>query len=307
MNTLTFSVFADLHHVPDAFCTFSERKLTEIQQRAKEKGSAFIIHAGDLTHGPSQYMDFVNRYLDFEIPSYSCLGNHDSDNTSFEETLKAYRMPNDYYYFDTHGFRIVVLNLNYYEQDGEYIPYSLGNYYSTTGSVGMMPPKEMEWLREILDSSPYPCILIAHQSIEREADGILNKEEVREIINEANRKHKNRVMMFINGHYHRDYMALKDNVLYFDLNSASYDWLENPHNFYSKELMEQYSVIQHTVFVNEGIHAVITVTDEGEINIEGMEGTYYDGITREMTDNPPYDPCGRPATAKVSSAHIKLL
>ena len=307
MKTLTFSVFTDIHHVPDAFYSRAEEKLTAIQQRAKEHGSAFIIHAGDYTHGPSAYMDFVNRYCDFEIPSYHCLGNHDSDNTPYEETLKAYRMPNDYYYFDCQGFRIVVMNLNYYEQDGQYINYSMGNYYKTTGSVGMMPPHEMEWLRETLENSPYPCILISHQSIERDASGALNAAEVRAILNDVNARHPRRVMLVINGHYHKDYLRIRDNIAYLDLNSCAYDWINAEHHFYPSELEKQYYAIHHTINVNEAIHAVITLTDEGEIHIDGMEGTFLYGVTREMTEEPNCDEDGRPATARVSSAHIKLM
>lgn len=307
MHKLTFSVFADIHHLPGVFYSRAEEKLTAIQKRAKECGSAFIIHAGDYTHGPSASMDFVNRYCDFEIPSYHCLGNHDSDSTSFAETLAAYRMPNDYYFFDNGGFRIVVMNLNYYEQDGQYIPYSLGNYYSTTGSVGMMPPQEMAWLTETLENSPYPCILIGHQSIERDADGILNAKEVRDIINRANQKHPRRVMMVINGHYHKDFIRIRDNVLYFDLNSCAYDWIDAEHHLYPAELEKEYRLVHHTVCVNEAIHAVVTVTDAGEIQIDGMNGSFLHGVTREMTPEPPFDKSGRPATPNVSSAHIQLL
>lgn len=306
MNRLTFSVFADLHYEPTAFYSRAEEKLAAIQQRAKECGSAFIIHAGDLTHGPSMHMDFVGSYLDFSIPSYSCLGNHDSDNTAFAETLKAYRMPNDYYYFDCNGFRIVVLNLNYYEQDGAYIPYSLGNYYKTTGSVGMMPPAELAWLKETLEQSPYPCVLISHQSIER-PDGIINAGEVLDLIDEINSRHKNRVMLVINGHYHTDYIRLRNQVVYLDLNAASYHWIDAEHHFYPEEMEKQYCCLPHTINVNEPIHAVITLTDEGEVQIDGMQGSFFMGVTREMTDAPNFDKAGRAATPNVSSAHIKLL
>ena len=295
MNKLTFSVFTDIHYLPDTFYSRSREKLKDIQQRAKDCGSAFIIHAGDFTHGPAHHMDFVEEYLNFEIPSYHCLGNHDTDQTSYEETLKAYQMPNDYYYFDQQGFRMVVMNFNYFEQDGKYINYSLGNYYTTTGSIGMMPPFELEWLKETLETSPYPCILISHQSIERDNDGILNKEEVRKVIHEVNLRHPRRVM------------RLMDNVLYLDLNSCAYDWLDTEHHLYPKELEEQCSLIGHTINVNEAIHAVITLTDDGEIQIKGMEGSFLMGITREMTDEPRCDESGRPATARVSSAHVKLL
>ena len=306
MNTVKFSVFADLHYCPDVFYSKAEEKLTAIQQRALENKVDFIIHAGDFCHGPAPHMAMVNRYLDFEIPSYSCLGNHDSDQTSLAETLAAYRMPNDYYYFDCKGFRMVVMNLNYFIKDGEYLRFDRANYRDY-GARGVMPPHELEWLGETLDSSPYPCILISHQSIERGPDGAKNAAEIRAVIDEANRKSPRKVMLVINGHYHKDFIRLLNNVVYLDLNSTAYDWLDKEHHLYPKELEEQYCLIQNTICVNEPIHAVVTLTDEGEVKIEGMEGSYLNGVTKEMTDEPDFDPSGRPYRPRVSSAHIKLL
>lgn len=314
MNTLTFSVFADMHYAPKAFYSRAEEKLEYIQKKAKERGSAFIIHAGDLTHFPVKHKKFVDKYCDFEIPSYNCLGNHDSDHTSFKKTLKAYRMPNDYYYFDCQGFRMVVLNFNYFAKkkrfkpnEIEYVPYSKCNYSKTLeGSIGLMPPVEMEWLKTVLDESPYPCILISHQSVEREADGIINAKEVRDIIDEANRKHKHRVMLVINGHYHIDHVRMLNNVVYLDLNSCAFDYIAEKHHLYPKKMERKYFCLNHTLNVNEAIHAVITITDDGEIDIEGMQGTYFMGVDRKKVGVNPCDESNREATPNVSASHFVL-
>ncbi len=308
MHQVKFSVFADLHYVPEAFMSHAEEKLEKIQKRAEQENAAFIIHAGDYCHGPDKAKEFVKKYNDFHIKSYHCLGNHDSDNTDFKTTVELYEMPSDYYYFDENGFRFIVLNPNYYEADGEFIPYSLGNYYSTTGSVGVMPPAEVEWLKKTIDEANCPCVLFSHQSFER-ADGIKNAKEVRDVIDNANKKRKHSVIMCINGHYHRDYVAIKEDVVYFDFNSASYDWVNTPHHFYPKELEEKYSCLANTINVNEDIHAIITLTEEKgacRISVQGMKGTYFMGITTEMTDNPPFDEAGRPYTTDVSSFDITL-
>ena len=114
-------------------------------------------------------------------------------------------------------------------------------------------------------------------------------------------------MLVINGHYHTDYLRLLNNVLYLDLNSCSYDWIEQEHHFYPEEMEQKYKNIKHTLNVNEAIHAVITLSDDGEIKIDGMNGTYFMGIDREKAGVTPYDECGRRITPNVSSAHIKLL
>ena len=110
---MKFLMFADLHYFPGVFMGGTWENLKEIQERALAEGCEFIIHAGDFCHGPSKVADYVKAYNDFEIPSYHCLGNHDTDHTPYEETLKYYNMPNGYYFFDQGGYRFIVCDPNY--------------------------------------------------------------------------------------------------------------------------------------------------------------------------------------------------
>ena len=214
-------------------------------------------------------------------------------------------MPDGHYYFDDGGYRFIICDPNYYCIDGVYTHYSLGNYYKHGPYRDYMPPEQLAWLRETIDAAPGPCVLISHESFERESNGVKNYAEVRKIINDANRKRPYSVILCINGHYHRDFIRILDNVCYFDLNSASFDWLEKAHTLYPQELCSQISMLAHTVVYDDPIHAIITL--EGtHIKIDGMESTMFMGITREMTGNPKCDPAGRMVTPTVQSADITL-
>lgn len=301
---MKFSVFADLHHYPGVFMGGTDEDLDLIQKRAEDENCAFIIHAGDFSHGPTLVPDYVEKYNSFHIPSYHCLGNHDSDSTPYAETLRRYNMPDGHYFFDNGGYRFIVCDPNYYYVNGEYIHYDMGNYYKFGAYRDYMPPDQLEWLRETVETAPGPCILISHESFER-PDGVQNREEVLKIINEANRKKPHSVILCINGHHHRDYIRILDGVCYFDLNSASYDWVPIKHNNYPKELCGEIRLLSNTVVYNDPIHAIITL--EGTtITIEGMESSMFMGINREHTDNPIYDGAGRPVTPTVQSAKITL-
>ena len=132
-----------------------------------------------------------------------------------------------------------------------------------------------------------------------------NQAAVREIINRANQKHPHSVLLCINGHYHRDHLRILDNVCYWDMNSASYDWLEKAHSCYPEDRCQQIRLLNHTAVYNEPLHAIVTV--EGTtVTIEGMAGSFYLGVTREMTGNAPFDAAGRPCTPNVQSAKITL-
>lgn len=303
---MKFSVFADFHHWPERFMRGTIDELTFIQQRAEEAGAEFIIHAGDFCHGPSLCPEFINLYNNFHIPSYHILGNHDTDCTPYEETLRMYNMPDGHYYFDHNGYRIVVCDPNYLFLDGEYIHYSMSNCYPHPKERDYMPPEQLEWLKETIESSPYHCILISHESFERENCGMVkNRMEVRQIINDANRKKPHSELMCINGHLHRDNIRILDNVCYFDLNSTSWDYLATPHNLYPKELHEKYTSLSKTVVYNDPVHAIITL--EGtSITIEGMESSMFMGINREHTENDICDEDGRPVVPKVQTAKFRL-
>lgn len=305
---LKFSVFTDIHYNPGVSFSGDEKHLEFIQKRAERENCDFIIQGGDFTHGPAREVvqGYLKMYNEFHIPSYHCLGNHDTDLTCLEETLKRYNMPAGYYYFDCKGYRMIVCDPNYYCQDGEIYHYDLGNYYGVKGSLhGYMPAKQLAWLKKVIDEAPGSCILLSHESFEREADGVHNLMEVRKIINDANKKRKHSVLLCINGHHHRDSLRIIDGVLYLDLNSCSFDYVSKEHHFFPKEMCDQYSSLSHTVFFNDPLHAVITV-EGSTITIDGMESSMFMGINREHTDNPIYDTMGRPVVPWVQSAKVTL-
>ncbi len=300
---MKFLMFSDLHHYPGVY-DGGEGDLEILQKAAEENGCEMMIHAGDFCHGPSTCIDYVKAYNDFHIPSYHCLGNHDSDNTSFEETLKAYNMPADHYYFDKGGYRFIITNPNCYKDGEDYIPYSLGNYYSHPKTREFMPPEQIEWIKETIDSSPYPCILFSHPSFER-SNGVKNRNEILKVIDDANKKKKHSVIMCINGHHHRDFVRVLNGVIYWDVNSVSYDYIDNPHELFPEEYRKKFSAAKHMLVYNDPLYAIVTL--EGtRISVQGCESSLFMGVDREKSGNPVYDDAARPVTASIQSFDITL-
>lgn len=306
MSKVRFCAFADIHYCPGVFPHDTYEWLDTVLQRAEKENVDFIIHLGDLTHRPLQYIDYVNHYNDFKIPTYHTIGNHDDDGNPHEVTLQCYRMERGYYFFDCKGFRFIVLDGNYYRHEGQYIHYSEGNYYAYPDERDWFPPEEMEWLKETVENSPYPCVTFCHESFEREADGIHNMEEIKQLLNDTNASHPGRVRLCINGHHHRDYVRLLDNIIYFELNSANYEWVSKPHDKYSPEFLAKYTHAKNTVTYNAPLSAIITLDDDGTIAVEGMKSTLLDNVTREMTGNPRLDAQARPVTATIQSFKMKM-
>lgn len=313
-----FCVFADIHYVPGTFPNSTKEWLGRVIDHAKAEKCDFIIHCGDLTSCPVRYADYVNFYNDCGLPAYHVIGNHDDDGNDHQETLKAYRMECGHYFFDRNGFRFVITDPNYIKYgDGKIAHYSKGNYFkknSAAGDViGVMPPDQLVWLKETIENSPYPCIVFSHQSFERPTGNAChNYREVLDIFDAANRKSPGKVRMAINGHHHRDCIRTLNNVVYFDLNSANFDWIgtNRAHTKYTKEYLEK-NGLKHKdgkvpfVAWDDPIHAIVTMDADGSIKIDGMESKFACGVTPESV-GVFYDSCGRPTTAQVQSVDMKL-
>ena len=299
---MKFLIFSDLHRAIGSFDGGTYEDFKFFEQRAKEEGCEFIIHAGDLCHGSTTRDNpaYVAAYNALEIPTYHCLGNHDADCSTFEEVLRDYKMENEYYYIDGEDARLIVLNPNYYYEDGEYVHYSMGNYYYKDRDH--VPPEQLAWLKETIESSQNPCILLSHESFERH-DGVKNKDEVLQIIKQANARRKNSVLMCINGHNHKDYMRMMDGVCFWEVNSASFEVLDHRHNHYPKDLCEKIVDIDATLVINDPVCAVVTV-EGNTVDVKGMKSSFFMDVTKDMTEDPFLDAAGREATAEIRDFHI---
>lgn len=306
MNKVKFLAFADIHHYPGVFFTDARARLQKIIKRAQDANVDFIVSLGDFCHSSITFKDFISDSENSPIKIYHVMGNHDTDGSPLAAVLRDYKMPSEYYYFDHSNFRFIVIDTNYYKHEGGFTHFEFRNYFDFPKTREILPPEQLKWLDETIQSSPYPCILLSHSSLERENNAVQNRQEVFDIIKKHNANGR-KVFMSLNGHHHRDGLRIVDNVAYFDVNSASFDWCSLEHNFFPKELLQQYELADHQVIFTEPLSAIVTVSEDATIEIEGCKADFYMGITREMTPNPATDPCGRLCTAEVLSAKFRLL
>ena len=313
-----FCVFADIHYTPGTFPNSTKEWLGQIIDHAKAEKCDFIIHCGDFTSYPVRYSEYVDFYNNCGLPAYHVIGNHDDDGNTHEETLKAYRLEHGHYFFDRNGFRFVIVDPNHIKYgDGRIEHYSKGNYFkknSAAGDViGVVPPEQLVWLKETIGNSPYPCVVFSHQSFERPTGNAChNFSEVLAIFDEANRKSPGKVRMAINGHHHRDFIRTLNEVVFFDLNSASFDWIGNrAHDKYPKEYIEKHKLRTRKggkcpfLAWDDPIHAIVTMDTDGLIKIDGMESKFSCGVMPESV-GVRFDGCGRMTTACVQSAEMRM-
>ncbi|MBQ9803541.1 MAG: metallophosphoesterase [Lentisphaeria bacterium] len=309
MAEVKFLVFADLHHYPGVFYTEARKRLAQIMQRADDEKVDFAVSLGDFNHSVKTFPEIFDDLKNYSTKLYHTLGNHDTDGAALSDALEYYHMPAEYYYFDVNGFRFIVLDTNYYDSSCGQIHFQYRNYFDFPRTRETMPQKQMDFLKDAIATAPGQCILFSHASLERHHEGgggTANQPQIREIIRQANANGR-KVVLSCNGHHHRDNIRILDNVAYFDVNSASFDWLSKPHELYPEELRKQNELIDHQATFQDALSAIVTVNDDGTIKIDGCKSSFLYGVTREMSPNPICDGSGRPCVAEIQSAHFKLL
>lgn len=302
MNRIRFTAFADLHHAPEWFKTEAPERLAAIQKRALDSQSDLLISLGDFCHFPTLEKEIIAQYAASGIPSYHVLGNHEFDHDSLEEVVRAYNMPSNYYTFVVNGFRFIVLDNNSFSDfPGVVFHYARRNYFDHARGREVISPEQVAWFRETVMNSQEPCIVFSHAGLDYPKT-IPNREEILSIIRESQNT-PGRVMLCVNGHHHRNHLNIIDHVAFFDLNSASFDWVSLPHHFFPEEWYKKYECVGNQVLYNDPLSAVVTLDSEGNLSIEGCESSFCCGVSREKTGNPDvYRPC----EPRVLSANVKL-
>lgn len=307
-GSVSFCAFADIHYFPRIWPNDKIENLERILRRAEAAKTDFTIHLGDFCHDVIKDRNYVDLYNNFSQPTYHVIGNHDGERNGLGPMFEAYRLKNNYYSFDRCGFRFIVGDPNYmYTPDGKDVHYERYNVVDTKRTKSCyFPPEQTDWIREQVNSSPYPCVFFSHESLEREYTSVTNWEEIRGIFDEANKAHPGRVRLVINGHFHIDNFRLINNIGYLDLNSANFQYYVKPHDKFPADFVKAHQNAPHALAWEDPLSAIITLTQDGGIRIEGSESKFIFGLTPQKAGLPLTDAVGRITLPRIRSVDLKI-
>ena len=278
-SPLKFLVVADVHYRPGVFPHDNVEWLDRILERAKDEQVDFCLQLGDFVHAARRDKAFLSHWLDFSIPTYSVLGNHDDDGGPHAETLEAFHLTRGYYSFDVKGVRFVVLDTNYACLEGRFVHYGteLGRpSWKIPRGCGMrLHPDELPWLEDQLFQASGPCVVCAHRRLNGEDS---DAKAVQSILAQVNARYPGRVGLVLNGHHHCDQLIRKDGISWYTVNSPNHCWVPIRHKAYPVEDVKRWKEIDHIVAYDTPVSAVLTKTASG-YDVKGMQGSFWRGVT----------------------------
>lgn len=331
-RTLTFTLFADMHYKKGMYIA-TVADLECVLARASQSNSDFIIHAGDFCNDYVGSPELTNTYLKnkYNLPAYGIYGNHELEsdcNTMNAVTPLLTNRPDEvvwgsksgkledgtigYYYFDIKGFRIICTDTNYSFNTGLKIwehnmPESWGPPDNNCPYNGL-GDRQLRWLENTLLDAAYKhinCIVMSHDSYSGIWESSPDCNKVRDMFKKVNQISEKTVIAAINGHYHCNASAVKDNIYYLNVNSVfngvwqagvreahykngeifnytEYDKKGSMTKTYKRDVSEL-TMAKNTYFYRDPLSAVIEISNDGIINVCGSETKWRYDVVPEIS------------------------
>ncbi len=210
-----------------------------------------------------------------------------------------------YYYTDIKNFRIICTDSNYsFNKEGFWEHNRTGSWgYPTENIYGnSLGTEQLNWLEQVLIKSAKEgknCIVISHDSFSGKFRSTSpDAEYIRRLFTRVNAMKSGTVLMAINGHIHTNNAQVVDNVLYLDMNTTRNTWWQMARaEHYSEENTYRFTeyengvagktydrsytldhMNQNTWYSKEPLSAIVTISEDGEITVDGKESEYVFGI-----------------------------
>lgn len=210
-----------------------------------------------------------------------------------------------YYYFDRLGYRIVCLDSTYSYNEAEDVWERNKGFRRREENIKEMSigPVQRAWLEKVLMDAAQKelrCIVVTHFSIcPTYRSHNSDHRDVMDIFARANAKRRGTVLMAINGHHHSNFVDVVENVLYFNVNttgngkwqpdkephyddSMTFDFVEydeegNPIATHKRPYTDLRGS-SRTWYFRDPLSAVVTISPDDVITINGMESEWLFGI-----------------------------
>lgn len=259
-NVVRLGMITDVHQ--DVMHDGVER-LAKFVSAMREANVDAIAQLGDFCVPHQRNEAFLEAWNQFPGERLHVLGNHDMDGGyRREQTVEFLGCPGKYYAKQLGGLRLLVLDGN--DPDGR------PGYACNVGD------EQLAWLQEQLREQTSPSIVLIHQPIDAYDRHVRSARRVRELLAEANRAaDERRVLAVFSGHAHLDYVRESDGIPHFQLNSASYYWVDKQHENYGAAIQKDRPSLGATCPYADPLWAIVEIDlQSGAIDIAGKSSDW---------------------------------
>lgn len=316
-----FLVFADFHYKKGMY-TPAVSDLEKIFRRAHDEGAEFVVHLGDFSNDYKGSPEAIDAYLNnpYGLPVYGVFGNHELESKnlmSFVTPRLCNRKVNwgegervAYWSTDVGNFRLIGLDTNYSRRPDGVWEHNLDcSSGARSGNVDYnnLGPEQRAWLYETIEDARKKgkkVLTFSHAGFAGTFSSSSDDEEVRKIF----ASFPGTVILATSGHLHTDHFDVVENIAYWDVNVClNGGWRPHENYHYTDDmtfLFQDYdeegkpkgkafqramnsfgSSARSTWFFTEPLSAMVTVTEEGEIEIEGAETRWLYDIEPDWTES----------------------
>ena len=208
-----------------------------------------------------------------------------------------------YYYFDKNNFRIICLDTNYsYNSDlDEWQHNTEASWGPPEGNIypNSLGPVQLKWFENLLLISAKEgkrCIIVTHAPLNLNwSHYSCDSKAVCEMLKKVNKSNPGTVLMCINGHYHGNRLTVSDDIVFINVNTVVNGyWTENGFEHYNNEHtfnkinydangeivsstvcpLNSLSMSKKTWFFDSPLSAVISISEDGKVKIEGSKANW---------------------------------
>ena len=224
-------------------------KMEEFVKTVNQLDCDFAIHLGDFKdEDPAPDEESTLGYLrkmeaefsKFEGPRFHCLGNHDLDSITKQQFLghvenSGIDKASGHFFFDLNSIRFLVLDANYDETGKDHFFREGGDWQKPH-----IPKKQMEWLRDTLEESPFPCVVFIHHPLYAYVKNdhsyhVVNHLEVRSALESSGN-----VLAVFNGHMHEEMFQKLNGIPYLAMKSMLEGTFVQRNCFYVIEIYKEH-------------------------------------------------------------------
>lgn len=170
---MKIGLFTDLHYKKNPeenrkFTALAPVRLKEAMEAFRKEKVDVAVCLGDIVDKAdsheeelSCWKELLSVIKEYSFPCYFIPGNHDYEVMIGDEFCKTTGMPAYPFSADVNGRRLLFLDASYRLS---------GKRYDEAGMVWtetMLPPDQIEFLKESLSESDIPCILFTHQNLDK--------------------------------------------------------------------------------------------------------------------------------------------